>query len=143
MFERCGVHRAGPSRSSSTSRAPCAADAFPNGRRAGLLTISGGVGVVMTDAAVRAGLEVAPMPVPVQSEIKALLPFASARNPIDCTAQVFDDWSLFDHLLDAVVRRGGYDSIVLFLATIGADPAMMEPLMEPAGEGPGRAPPTG
>ena len=129
MFERCGVHRARTIEELIDVAGACAADAFPNGRRAGLMTISGGVGVVMADAAVRAGLEVAPMPVPVQSEIKALLPFASARNPIDCTAQVFDDWSLFDHLLDAVVRRGGYDSIVLFLATIGADPAMMEPLM--------------
>ena len=129
MFERCGVYRARTIEELIDVAGACAADAFPNGRRAGLLTISGGVGVVMTDAAVRAGLEVAPMPVPVQSEIKALLPFASARNPIDCTAQVFDDWSLFDHLLDAVVRRGGYDSIVLFLATVGADPAMMEPLM--------------
>ena len=129
MFERCGVHRARTIEELIDVAGACAANAFPNGRRAGLVTISGGVGVVMADAAVRAGLDVAPMPVPVEAELKALLPFATARNPIDCTAQAFNDWSLFDRFLDAVVRRGGYDSIVLFLATVGANPAVMDPLM--------------
>ena len=129
MFERFGVYRARTIEELIDVAGACAANAFPNGRRAGLMTISGGVGVVMADAAVRAGLEVAPMPTPVQSELKALLPFASTRNPTDCTAQAFNDWSLFDHFLDAVVRRGGYDSIVLFLATVGANPSVMDPLM--------------
>ncbi len=129
MFERLGVHRARTIEELIDVANACAENAFPNGRRAGLMTISGGVGVVMADAAVRAGLDVAPMPVPVESELKALLPFASARNPIDCTAQAFNDWSLFDHFLDAVVRRGDYDSIVIFLATVGANPAVMDPLM--------------
>ena len=130
MFERSGVYRARTIEELIDVAGACAANAFPNGRRAGLMTISGGVGVVMADAAVRAGLDVAPMPVPVERELKALLPFAAARNPIDCTAQAFNDWSLFDRFLDAVVRRGGYDSIVLFLATVGANPAVMDPLMD-------------
>ena len=129
IFERRGAYRARSIEELIDVAGACVANAFPNGRRTGLMTISGGVGVVMADAAVRAGLEVAPMPVPVEAELKALLPFASARNPIDCTAQAFNDWSLFDHFLDAVVRRGGYDSIVLFLATVGANPAVMDPLM--------------
>ncbi len=129
IFDRRGAYRARSIEELIDVAGACVANAFPNGRRAGLMTISGGVGVVMADAAVRAGLEVAPMPVPVEAELKALLPFASARNPIDCTAQAFNDWSLFDHFLDAVVRRGGYDSIVLFLATVGANPAVMDPLM--------------
>ena len=128
MFDRCGVYRARTIEELIDVTGACAANAFPNGRRTGLVTISGGVGVVMADAAVRAGLEVAPMPVPVESELKALLPLASARNPIDCTARVFDDWPLLDYCLDAVVRRGGYDSIVFFLAEVGADPAVMDPL---------------
>ena len=129
MFERCGVYRARTIEELIDVAGACAANAFPNGRRAGIMTISGGVGVVMADAAVVAGLEVAPMPAPVQSELRALLPFASTRNPIDYTAQAFNDWSIFDHFLDAVVRRGGYDSIVIFLATVGANPAVMDPLM--------------
>ena len=139
MFERSGVYRARTIEELIDVAGACAANAFPNGRRAGLMTISGGVGVVMADAAVRAGLDVAPMPVPVERELKALLPFASARNPIDCTAQAFNDWSLFDRFLDAVVRRGGYDSIVLFLATVGANPAVIGPAHGPAGGDPGRA----
>ena len=129
IFNRYGAWRAQSIEELIDVACACAANAFPNGRRVGLMTISGGVGVVMADAAVRAGLDVAPMPVPVEAELRALLPFAAARNPIDCTAQAFNDWSLFDRFLDAAVRRGGYDSIVLFLATVGANPAVMDPLM--------------
>ena len=129
-FRRSGAFRARSIEELVDVTRACAANAFPNGRRVGIMTISGGVGVVMADDAVRAGLDVAPMPAAVESELKTLLPFAAARNPIDCTAQAFNDWSLFDRFLDATVRRGGYDSIVLFLATVGANPAVMDPLME-------------
>lgn len=129
LFARRGAWRADSIEELVDVVCACAADAFPNGRRVGLMTISGGVGVLMADAAARAGLDPAPMPVPVEAELKSLLPLASARNPIDFTAQAFNDWSLFDRFLDAVVRRGGYDSIVLFLATVGANPAVMDPLM--------------
>ena len=129
IFDRRGAWRAQSIEELIDVAGACAANAFPNGWRAGLVTISGGVGVVMADAAVRTGLDVAPMPAPVETELKALIPFASARNPIDFTAQAFNDWTLFDRFLDAVVRRGGYDSIVLFLATVGANPAVMDPLM--------------
>ena len=129
MFERSGAYRAGTIEELVDVAGACAANAFPNGRRVGLMTISGGVGVMMADAAERAGLNVAPMPAPVEAELRAVLPFAAARNPVDCTAQAFNDWSLFDRFLDATVRRGGYDSVVLFLATVGANPAVMDPLM--------------
>ena len=129
LFRRSGAFRARSIEELIDVACACAANAFPNGRRIGLMTISGGVGVVMADAAVQAGLDVAPMPVPVEAELKALHPFAAARNPIDFTAQAFNDWTLLDRFLDAAVRRGGYDAIVLFLATVGANPAVMEPLM--------------
>ena len=106
VFRRSGAYRARSIEELVDVTRACAANAFPNGRRVGLMTISGGVGVVMADDAVRAGLDVAPMPAAVESELKALLPFAAARNPIDCTAQAFNDWSIFDRFLDATVRRG-------------------------------------
>ena len=129
IFDRWGAWRARSIEELIDVVCACAADTFPNGWRTAIMTISGGVGVVMADAAVEAGLELSPMPVPVEAELKAVLPLAAARNPIDFTAQAFNDWSIFDLFLDAVVRRGGYDSIVIFLATVGANPAVMEPLM--------------
>lgn len=128
LFERRGACRVDSIEELVDVTGACAANAFPNGERIGLMTISGGVGVVMADAAVRAGLDVSAMPAPVQAELKGLLPFAAVRNPVDFTAQAFNDWSLFDRFLDAVVRRGGYDAIVLFLATVGANPAVIDPL---------------
>ena len=129
IFERRGAWRARTIEELIDVACACAADTFPNGWRTGIMTISGGVGVVMADAAAAAGLELSPMPTPVAAELRAVLPLAAARNPIDFTAQAFNDWSIFDHFLDAVVRRGGYDSIVLFLATVGANSELIEPLM--------------
>ncbi len=49
-----------------------------------IVTNGGGLGIVATDAARAAGLEVAPLPEPVQSRLRAVLPAtASAINPVD------------------------------------------------------------
>src|SRR5690606_32987218 len=62
---------------------------FPTGRRLGILTISGGVGVQMADAAADYELEVPALPERAQRELLAVLPYAAVRNPVDATAQVF------------------------------------------------------
>ncbi|MDX1435041.1 MAG: CoA-binding protein, partial [Gammaproteobacteria bacterium] len=65
----------------------CAHGVRPRRPRLGLLTVSGGVGIQMADAAAEAGLEVPPMPQIAQRKLKELLPIATTRNPVDTTAQ--------------------------------------------------------
>lgn len=97
--------------------------ARPASARVGLITTSGGVGVLLADAVVAAGLDPAPMPEAARTRIEALLPLASGRNPVDTTAQILADMSLFGRILAIMTGEGGYHSIVAFLAHIGRNPA--------------------
>lgn len=98
----------------------CLCGKFPVGNRLGIVTLSGGVGVQMCDAAEVYGLDVAPMPKPAQEKLRALLPYAAVTNPIDTTAQVMNDMSLVSKNLEIVLKDGGYDSLVSFLTTVPA-----------------------
>ncbi len=63
-------------------------DKLPAGKRMGICTSSGGAGVWMADACVRAGLEVPELDPATRKEIDALIPsYGTSQNPIDSTAQ--------------------------------------------------------
>ena len=66
---------------------------LPADERIGLITVSGGMGIQMADAAERCGLPLEPMPADTQERLRKRLPFASPRNPVDITAQVFVDFA--------------------------------------------------
>lgn len=87
---------------------------YPTGRKLGLVTISGGAGVLMADSAEDEGLDVAPMPDDAQAELKAILPFAAPRNPVDVTAHFFNDLSLIPRFTRTMLDRGGYDGLIGF-----------------------------
>ncbi len=78
--------------------------------------VTGGVetilGVQMADEAVARGLEVTPMSDGAQARLKTLLPYASPRNPVDITAQAFNDLTLVTTNLDTMLEEGTYDAIV-------------------------------
>ncbi len=61
---------------------------LPAGRRMGICTSSGGAGVWMADACVRAGLEVPELDAPTRAAIDVHLPsYGTSQNPVDSTAQ--------------------------------------------------------
>lgn len=91
----------------------------PAGRRLGLLTVSGGVGALMADVAAECGLDVAPMPEHAQRRLKEILPFCGPRNPVDMTAQLVNDLTLFEKNFQLMLEEGGYDLIVAFLSSVG------------------------
>lgn len=91
----------------------------PAGRRLGLLTISGGVGALMADVAEECGLDVAPMPEDAQRRLKEILPFCGPRNPVDMTAQLVNDLTLFEKNFQLMLDEGGYDLVVAFLSSVG------------------------
>src|SRR3546814_12004488 len=72
----------------------------------------------MADAAEAVGLSVPEMPVAAQQRLKALLPFAAVRNPVDITAQAFNDLSLIGTNLRMMLAEGGYDVIVAFFTVV-------------------------
>jgi len=107
----------------------CRPRIYPAGKRLGLVTISGGAGVLMADAAADHGLDVAPMPEDAQAELKEILPFAAPRNPVDVTAQFFNDLSIVPQFTKAMLDRGGYDALVGFWTSVAGSPVLGDPLL--------------
>ncbi|MFC4167877.1 acetate--CoA ligase family protein [Teichococcus aestuarii] len=92
---------------------------YPAGNSLGVLTISGGAGVLISDAADAIGLPMPEMPEAAQAALREALPFCAPQNPVDCTAQALNDLSLVGRFADALVQDGGYQSILAFFTHAG------------------------
>lgn len=99
---------------------------LPRSRRTGVITISGGLGVLMADAATAVGLEIAPLPQATQERLKKILPYSNVRNPVDITAQIRNDFSLFERTLEEVYSDEACDMAVIY--QMGVDYTHMRPL---------------
>ncbi len=130
VFAQYGAHRADTTEEMLDIAYACTAGIYPSGNRIGLITISGGVGVQMADHANKLGLNVAPMPGQAQEELKKVLPFAAPRNPVDATAQVFNDLTLLGQNFSIMLDEGGYDVVVGFFTVVAASPYIVEPLLK-------------
>ncbi|WP_187438232.1 acetate--CoA ligase family protein [Actinomadura decatromicini] len=89
----------------------------PRGDRIGIMTTSGGAGVLLADGAGMAGLSVPEFPPGERDAIAAKMPqpfYGSASNPVDTTAQITAAPDLFQTVLGEVV--GG--SVVDMAATV-------------------------
>ena len=103
---------------------------YPADNALGVITVSGGAGVIISDAAEDLGLPVPEMPAEAQRQLKALLPFASPRNPVDTTAQFLNDMSLVGQFTETMVSEGGYPSILGFFTYTGGAPSVAPRLRE-------------
>ncbi|HET9018231.1 MAG TPA: acetate--CoA ligase family protein [Acetobacteraceae bacterium] len=92
---------------------------YPVGNTLGVITISGGGGVLIADAAADLGFPMPPMPEATQARLRERLPFAAPRNPVDCTAQAFNDKNLIGQFTEAMVAEGGYTSVLGFFSQTG------------------------
>ena len=126
LFRQFGVYRADSIEEFFDVARSCVIGSRPVNERVALVTVSGGVGVLMADDANRRGLEVAPMPEAAQRRMLELVPFAAARNPVDVTGQVINDPTLLDQAIELAAGHGDYGSVVSFQGSIGRNPALME-----------------
>ena len=94
----------------------CTGGLFPVGNRIGLVTISGGVGVLMSDHAVKLGLDVARLSEAAQARIKDVIPFARTRNPVDITGQAVNQPEILEYCLNIMIEEGEYDVIIVYFA---------------------------
>ena len=89
---------------------------LPAGNRVGVLSLSGGAGVLLADRCIEHGLELPPLsPATTEKLRQTLVSFASSNNPVDATAHVYNDNSasyteavrlvLADPNIDQVVAR--------------------------------------
>jgi acyl-CoA synthetase (NDP forming) len=129
-FEEAGVWRAASLSEAADVAAACVAGrSLPKGRRVGVVTTSGGAGAFLADAAAAEGMELPALPGEAQAAIRALLPFAAPRNPVDCTAQVANDRSLLPRMLGIMLEAGRFDLLIAYLGFMGERPDAMERTM--------------
>ena len=92
---------------------------LPTGDRLGILTGSGGIGIIAADEAADSGLQVPTPSQRLQDQLKAIWPAAGVGNPIDLTAQLMNDETLLPSFVDACLQDGAFDSIVMGLTYMG------------------------
>jgi acyl-CoA synthetase (NDP forming) len=99
----------------------------PAGRRLAIVTVSGGVGTLMADAASDEGLELPPLPAGVAEALRARILFCATDNPVDVTGQVTADLPVLGIAAQGAATSGEYDALVIFVAA-----ALASPLLAPA-----------
>ena len=97
---------------------------YPARNTLGMITLSGGAGVLVSDACEQIGLPMPEMPAMAQDALRALVPFSAPRNPVDCTAQVFNDTALIGRFAGSMVEDGGYTSVLGFFTQAGGAPSL-------------------
>lgn len=89
---------------------------LPPAPRMGLVTTSGGVGVLMADAVEARGLAMPPLSPALQTTIRSYAPYAYPRNPVDTTAQIINDPAAFQRIATDCATSGELDLLAVFIA---------------------------
>lgn len=94
----------------------------PRGNRVGIITTTGGGGVILTDKLVEMGMELpelSPETAAKLSETKAS--FGIVKNPLDLTAQVVNDPLLFPKSIETFTQDKNLDMIIVALAMVAGE----------------------
>ena len=103
---------------------------YPENNTLGVITVSGGAGVIISDAADAIGLPMPEMPAESQAKLLKLLPYAAPRNPVDVTAQYLNELSLLTTFTDTLIKEGKYTSILGFFTYTAGAPTIAPRLRE-------------
>ncbi|PTW62620.1 6-carboxyhexanoate-CoA ligase [Breoghania corrubedonensis] len=103
---------------------------YPASNSLGIITVSGGAGIVATDEAAEQGLPMPLMPEAAQAKLLDLLPYGAPANPLDCTAQALNDLSLFEAFTRSALADGGYRSILCFLTYVAGGASLAPRLIK-------------
>ena len=95
---------------------------YPDGPDIGVLTTSGGVGVLSADDATDLGLELPPTPDAAQIQFREVVSMSAPGNPIDTAAAGMTNMNAMTEFAEITLRDGGFSSIVMFLAHLGLAP---------------------
>lgn len=112
LFRQYGVYRARTTQEQVDVGYACSRGVYPASRRLGIITVSGGFGIQLCDAAERHGLDVASLPDSARARLRAINPMGSDNNPCDTTAGWLNDMSLITQTFQVMYAEGGYDSVI-------------------------------
>jgi acyl-CoA synthetase (NDP forming) len=111
--------------------AVCAAGRWPEGRCVGVVTASGGAGILLSDRAEDLGIELPGLSAALRAGLDARIPAGGAsRNPVDVTAAVLNDFPLMIDPIVAVARSGEVDAVIAFLTSAFRSDASVAQVIE-------------
>ncbi len=123
ILQECGAVRASSIDEMLDIAQYCdAAPQLPAGPRIGVVTGSGGIGVLIADEAEPLDLTLPPLPDKALRALQAVLPFAVPANPFDTTAQVTSVPQGIERTVEAMLAEGGCDTVIAYLAHAGLSP---------------------
>lgn len=109
----------------------CAQGRLPVDKTLAIVTVSGGVGVMSTDAAMETGMELPPVSSAALAAIQTELPLAVGLNPVDTTAQTVGDRAMLTRAVERVLRDRPFGSAMLFFANAGRNARDVDALSGP------------
>ena len=101
--------------------------ALPRGKGLGIITTSGGAGILVADTAEEQGIDLPALDADTTAAIEAVIPaYGSALNPVDVTAAVINEADDFVKVMQALVAVETIDALVIVVTMIsGASGAQM------------------
>ena len=108
--------------------AACRAGHFPERAELAVTSGSGGISVIAADASARCGLALPEVPAETQRKLKALVPYATTRNPVDMATSGMRDMEQVAQVLEMLLEEGNYPSAFTYLSHNGMVPKRMEAL---------------
>jgi acetate---CoA ligase (ADP-forming) len=120
LFRQAGVIRAGTLEELVDAAALLSSQPLPRGRRVGVLTNAGGLGILCADACAAAGLELPELGEETRAALQPLLPEdASLANPVDLLGSATA--ATFEAVIPALLEDNRLDSlVVLFVPPVVA-----------------------
>jgi acetyltransferase len=98
---------------------------LPSGRGLGIVSISGGGGVLCSDTAEACGLTVTSLRPETTEVIAANIPsFGSPVNPVDVTARAINTADGFANVIQAMLADAGVDGLVVVVTMIVGEPGL-------------------
>lgn len=98
---------------------------LPKGNRVAALGSSAGSGILFADRCADLGLEMSTLSPHTEAALKEVLPaFGSPRNPVDVTADVFNDLGAFTKAVDIVLSDPAVDQLAVIYAGLSGEIAL-------------------
>ncbi len=107
---------------------------LPRGNRVGVVTLSGGAGVLLADRCVEHGLELPKLTDATTSQLRELVvSYASVANPVDATANGYNDnFASYNRVIAAVLADPNVDQVIARSPRGTAAPAWSRAFVEVA-----------
>jgi acyl-CoA synthetase (NDP forming) len=128
IFAECGALRAHSIEEMLDIAYFCAQLPEPSSSKASIVTVSGGIGILMADECEHSHIELPDLPSKAKKAIRDLLPFAPLGNPMDTTAQVTAVKNGITTVMKIILAETDWPIMMLYMAQSAAAPQKFEPM---------------